>query len=115
MKGTKMIPFRNNPKITTNWIHKKTKKVKENEEKNAYYEIKVDEDKIKLLFREEKKNFDKKGRKEQPWFSYLEFEIDSQFAKDLKMFLDEYIKENKRCSSLARKDSTIPKVKSEAS
>ena len=90
MKG---IPFRNNPEIKTNWFNTKTKRFSHNTVKRAYYDISAKKKGlIKIKFREEKntKGLEPKTRH---WTGNLQFEIDSQFAKDLKMFLKEYISE----------------------
>lgn len=90
------FPFRNNPKIKTNWVHNKTGKVKENKDKRSYYEISTtkEEGRLVILFREEKKRLGGSAEREEHWFSHLAFDLDSTFAKDLKMFLNEYVEGN---------------------
>ena len=86
------FPFRNNPKITTNWYHEKTGK-SNHKVKRAYYGISIEDGKIKIDFREEKKRLGGSSELERFWVGWLDFEIESQFAKDLKLFLDEDLKE----------------------
>jgi len=87
------IPFRSNPKITTNWIHSRTGKVQKEKGKKAYYEIYTNTGKgLGIRFREEKKRLGGSAEREEHWYGYLGFELDSTFAKDLKMFLNEYVK-----------------------
>jgi len=42
-------------------------------------------------FREEKKRLGGSAEKVRNWLGYLNFELDSTFARDLKMFLNEYV------------------------
>jgi len=80
------LPFRNNPPIFARWSKEKKGSIRK-----CYYDISVVEGLLKIHFREEKQV--KKGsRGESPWHSWFEFPVDSQFAKDLKLFLDEYLK-----------------------
>ncbi|MCK5019121.1 MAG: hypothetical protein KAS32_18820 [Candidatus Peribacteraceae bacterium] len=85
------FPFRNNPKIITNWFHNKTKKFVERKQKKAYYGIAVKKGWLKIEFREEKKRLGGSQELERHWVSYLQFELNTQFAKDLKMFLREHM------------------------
>ena len=86
------IPFIKNPKIVTNWFNRRTKKFLEKKQKRAYYAIGVKKPgKLKIEFREEKKRPGGSGELERHWVGYLEFELNSQFAKDLKMFLREHM------------------------
>jgi hypothetical protein len=87
------LPFRNNPKITTNWVHANTKNFLENKTKKAYYEISASKVPGKLIvqFREEKKRLGGSAERAEFWFGHLGFELDSTFARDLKMFLNEYV------------------------
>ncbi len=87
------LPFRNNPVIKTNWINSKTKKFAENIGKKAYYEISASKKAGSLLiqFREEKERLGGSAEKARDWLAFLEFELDSTFARDLKMFLNEYV------------------------
>jgi len=79
------LPFRNNPAIFTRWSKEKKGSVKK-----AYYDININDKILKIHLREEKQT--RNGNKvESPWHSWFEFPIDSQFAKDLKMFLDEHL------------------------
>jgi hypothetical protein len=86
-------PFRGNPKITTNWSHRNRKLFRKKETKNAYYDIKHEDNKINIIFREEKKRLGGSAEKERNWFGYLDFETDSNFAADLKMFLNNFVGE----------------------
>lgn len=86
-------PFRGNPKITTNWSHRDRNLFRKKETKNAYYDIKHEGNKISIIFREEKKRLGGSAEKERNWFGYLEFETDSNFAADLKMFLNNFVGE----------------------
>ena len=88
-----ILPFRNNPSIITNWVHSKTKKCIENKPKKSYYEIstKNGDGKIVILFREEKKRLGGSAEREEHWYGHLAFELDSTFARDLKMFLNDYV------------------------
>jgi len=85
------IPFIDNPKIFANWFNEKTEKFKKGI-KRAYYDISIDDNKLKLKFREEKKRLGGSGELERHWCSYLEFDLDSTVAKDLKMFLNAHVK-----------------------
>lgn len=85
------ITFRNNPKIITNWFNEKTNKFLEKKQKMAYYDISVSEGWLKIRFREEKKRLGGSGERGRYWMGFLEFELDSQLAKDLKMFLREHM------------------------
>lgn len=89
------MPFRDNPPITTNWTHLKDKGVEVNKTKKAYYEISASKKpgKLDIILREEKKRLGGSAEREEWWFAYLSFDLDSTFAKDLKMFLNEYVKE----------------------
>lgn len=102
------IPHRNNPLITTNWTLEKpnrrtadgelnkplhSKLVRRKAGKNAYYDIRASEDELEIQFREEKKRLGGSQEEEEHWYSYLHFPIESQFAKDLKMFVNEYVEE----------------------
>ena len=87
-----LFPFRNNPKIVTNWFNTKKKKFVEKKQKRAYYDISASKPGwIKIMFREEKKRLGGSAELERHWVGYLEFELNSQFAKDLKMFLREHM------------------------
>jgi len=89
------LPHRNNPPITANWVSTKSGKcVKKT--KKAYYEISATKKpgKLDIILREEKKRLGGSREREEFWFSYLDFDLDSSFAKDLKMFLNEYVKKN---------------------
>jgi hypothetical protein len=90
----KIIPFRNNPRIVTNWHNTKTDKNVVKRPKRAYYDLSVVKKKgwLTIQFREEKKRLGGSAEREEHWFGYLEFELGSVFAKDLKMFLNEYVK-----------------------
>lgn len=89
------LPFRNNPRIISNWIHSKTKKFLERKLKRAYYDITTKKKGwLKIRFREEKKRLGGSQEREEHWYSYLEFELDSNFARDLKMFLNNYVEGN---------------------
>jgi hypothetical protein len=88
------MTFRKNPKIRTNWWHSKFDKFLKNKPKKAYYEIKHDNDEIKIVFREEKKRLGGSAEKEEHWYSFLSFKTDTNFAKDLKMFLNDYVEGN---------------------
>ena len=89
------FPFRNNVKIVANWFNSKTKKFVDKKQKKAYYSISaVKPGWLIIEFREEKKRLGGSGELERFWKSYLEFELNSQFAKDLKMFLKEHMEEN---------------------
>jgi len=86
------LPFRNNPKIKTNWFNTKTEAIMPERNKKAYYDMSYDKGLLKIKLREEKKRRGT-GKVESNWYGCLEFRVDSQFAKDIKMFLDEYIKD----------------------
>ena len=89
------LPFRNNPRIVTNWIHSKTKNLLKKRSKRAYYDITAKKKGwLCIKFREEKKRLGGSQEREEHWFGYLEFELDTNFAKDLKMFLNEYVEGN---------------------
>jgi len=90
------LPFRNNPRITTNWHNTKTDKNVPKKTKRAYYDISVTKKKgwLTVQLREEKKRLGGSAEREEFWFGFLEFELDSTFAKDLKMFLNEYVEGN---------------------
>lgn len=90
------LPFRNNPRIVTNWFHTKTKNVMPEKPKRAYYDITVSKKPgwLVIKLREEKKRLGGSAEREEHWYGSLEFELDSTFAKDLKMFLNEYVKGN---------------------
>jgi hypothetical protein len=87
------LPFRNNPKITTNWVNSKTGKQLENKTKKSYYEMSASKlpESLCISFREEKQRLGGSAEKVRNWFGYLNFELDSTFARDLKMFLNEYV------------------------
>lgn len=86
------IPFRNNPKIITNWFNAKTEKFMVKILKRAYYDINITKPGwIRIMFREEKKRLGGSGELERHWVGFLEFELTSRFAKDLKMFLREHM------------------------
>jgi hypothetical protein len=89
----KIIPFRNNPRIVTNWHNTKTGKNVVAKSKRAYYDLSVVKKKgwLTIQLREEKKRLGGSAEREEHWFGYLEFELESTFAKDLKMFLNEYV------------------------
>ncbi len=87
---SKVIPFRDNPLIVANWFSKETSENKPDEGKKSYYDISVLEGKLRIQFREEKQKTEE-GSVESPWFSWLEFPLDSQFAKDLLVFLADYV------------------------
>ena len=88
-----VLPFRNNPKITTNWLNTETRKFSANKTKKSYYEISTVKvpGSLAILFREEKKRLGGSAEKARTWFGNLEFELDSTFARDLKMFLNEFV------------------------
>ena len=89
------LPHRNNPEIVTNWLHSKTKKLLEGKSKRAYYDITTKKKGwLQIKLREEKKRLGGSTEREEHWFGCLEFELKSTFAKDLKMFLNEYVKGN---------------------
>ena len=87
------LPHRNNPKIVANWFHKKTKKAVEKKAKRAYYDVSTVNKKgwLTISLREEKKRLGGSKEREEHWYSFLEFKLDSVFARDLKMFLNEYV------------------------
>ena len=87
------LPFRNNPLITTNWMNARTRKFAENVGKKAYYELSASKKPGSLLiqFREEKQRLGGSAEKARNWLGFLTFEFDSTFARDLKMFLNEYV------------------------
>jgi hypothetical protein len=87
------FPFRNNPKINTNWVNNKTGKILVAKTKKAYYEISASKEpgKIVISFREEKKRLGGSAEKVMEWLGGLSFEVDATFARDLKMFLNEYV------------------------
>jgi len=87
------FPFRDNPKIATNWFNEKTKKFIENKRKKAYYDIGISDGYLKIKFREEKKRLGGSRERGRYWLGFLEFELNGQFAKDLKMFLREHMEE----------------------
>ena len=88
------LPFRSNPNIKANWFNTKSGKFLVEKEKKAYYEISTKEaGKITIRIREEKKRLGGSAEREEFWYSFLGFELDSTFAKDLKMFLNEYVVE----------------------
>jgi len=90
------IPHRNNPKLVTNWHNTETKKFLNDKEKRAYYDMSVIKKPGKLVIsmREEKKRLGGSQECEEHWYGGLEFDLDSTFAKDLKMFLNEYVEGN---------------------
>jgi hypothetical protein len=87
------LPFRKNPKITTNWINSKTGKQVEKKTKKAYYEMSLVKvpGSLCMSFREEKKRLGGSAEKARDWFGHLDFELDSTFARDLKMLLNESV------------------------
>ena len=88
------FPFRNNPRIITNWFNVKTEKSKKGM-RRAYYSISTKEKgKLKIEVREEKKRLGGSAELERPWYGWLEFELDTQFARDLKTFLVEHLDSN---------------------
>jgi len=88
------LPHRNNPKILTNWFNTKTEKSKKGT-RRAYYSISTKEKgKLKIEIREEKKRLGGSGELERPWYGWLEFELNTQFAKDLRTFLNEHMGSN---------------------
>ena len=91
MSIKRSIPFRNNPKIKTNWFNPVTKVDGNVKTKRSYYSISYDKGLLKVQFREEKKRRGT-GKVESNWYGTLEFQLDGQFGKDLKMFFDEYSK-----------------------
>ena len=89
------FPFRNNPKIITNWFNEKTKKFVEKKQKLAYYDISASRPGwLKIKFREEKKRLGGSREQGRYWLGCLEFKLDEQFARDLKMFLESYMEED---------------------
>lgn len=86
-----MLPFRNNPEILTNWYNVKTKLSLIAKIKKSYYGISIKEKSLVIDFQEEKKRLGGSQEEEREWKGCLAFDIDSQFAKDLKMFLNEHI------------------------
>jgi hypothetical protein len=86
-----MLPFRSNPKITTNWSDSEDNKHLVNETKNSYYDISasVKPGSLVINFREEKTE-----GLESHFFGFLAFDLKSNFARDLKMFLNEYVSED---------------------
>lgn len=86
----KVIPFRNNPLIVVNWFNKETSESLPDEGKKAYYDISVESGVLRIHFREEKQKTEE-ASVESPWHSWLEFPLDSQFAKDLLEFLAENV------------------------
>ena len=87
---SKVIPFRNNPLIMTNWFNRETSENQPSVGKKAYYDITVQEGVLRIQFREEKQKTEE-ASVESPWHSWLEFPLDSQFAKDLLEFLAENV------------------------
>ncbi len=87
------LPFRSNPKITTNWVHENTGNFLKNKTKKSYYEISTTKipGQLTILFREEKKRLGGSRERAEFWFGHLGFELNSTFARDLKMFLNEYV------------------------
>jgi len=87
------LPFRNNPKIITNWHNTKTGKNAVEKSKRAYYDIStmIKEGWLTIRFRQEKRRLGGSAEREEYWFGFLQFKLDSTFAKDLKMFLNEYV------------------------
>ena len=89
------LPFRNNPKLKTNWHNTKTGKwVKKT--KRAYYDMTFDKGILVIKMREEKKRLGGSAELERFWCGCLEFEINGQFGKDLVLFFDEYFKRGKK-------------------
>lgn len=89
------LTFRNNPKITTNWENRKTKEFSVDETKRAYYDMSTKtKGKLVIGFREEKKRLGGSKEEASNWYSSLSFELDTQFVKDLKMFLNEFVEED---------------------
>ena len=87
---SKVMPFRDNPLIVANWFSKETSENQPDVGKKSYYDISVQEGKLRIQFREEKQKTEE-ASVESPWFSWLEFPLDSQFAKDVLSFLAEYV------------------------
>ena len=85
------MPFRNNPRIKTNWFNPVTKEGNNIKTKRSYYSITYEKGLLKIQFREEKKKRGS-GKVESDWYGTLEFKVNDQFGKDLKMFLDEHSK-----------------------
>jgi hypothetical protein len=90
------LPFRNNPKVVTNWHNSETNKNMIGVVKRAYYDISTTVKKgwLVVKFREQKKRLGGSAEREEFWFGQLEFELDTNLAKDLKMFLNEYVEGN---------------------
>lgn len=89
------LPFRNNPEIKANWHNRKSGKTLIENIKKAYYELSVGKTPgwFEIVFREEKKRLGGSAEREEFWYSFLSFSLGSTFAKDLKMFLNEYVEE----------------------
>ena len=87
------LPFRNNPKITAIWKKSTDDKMIGPKTKRAYYDIStsVEPGRLVILFREEKKRLGGSAEKTRNWFAHLRFDLDSTFARDLKMFLNNYV------------------------
>jgi len=89
------LPFRNNPKLRTNWHNTMTGDWIE-KTKRAYYDMSFDKGVLKIKMREEKKRLGGSSEQERYWRGCLEFEINGQFGKDLMLFFDEYFKKKKK-------------------
>ena len=89
------IPFRDNPKLKTNWHNTKTGKWVE-KTKRAYYDMSFVNGTLKIKMREEKKRLGGSVELDRYWRGCLEFEINGQFGKDLVLFFDEYFKRKKK-------------------
>ena len=89
------MPFRNNPKIKANWFNKVTEKFMPEKNKKSYYDMSYNKGVLTIKLREEKRRHGT-GKVESNWYSFLEFKVDTQFGRDIKMFLDEYLKGDKK-------------------
>ena len=87
---SKVMPFRDNPLIVANWFNRENSENQPDVGKKSYYDISVQEGKLRVQFREEKQKTEE-ASVESPWHSWLEFPLDSQFAKDLLEFLAENV------------------------
>lgn len=92
----KNIAFRNNPKLTTNWFNSKTNMWAREKTKRAYYDMTYDKGILKIKMREEKKRTGGSSELDRYWRGCLEFELNGQFGKDIKLFFDEYFKKEKK-------------------
>lgn len=89
------VPFRNNPKLKTNWHNTKTGKWI-TKTKRAYYDIDYKNGSLKIKMREEKKRLGGSAELERYWRGCLEFKLNGQFGKDLMLFFNEYFKKEKK-------------------